>query len=140
MDNGIRFFLTNAIEHDAGLLCNVLKKFKRIDDYITKLLTSAQVLAIYESNKIIGVICFYCNDINSLTAYISLIVVDVDSKQKGIGGDLISSAILISKRKGFKFCRLEVNKDNIAAISFYGKNEFSVISEHADAFIMQKNI
>lgn len=140
MNNEIRLFLTDAIEHDAGLLCSVLKKFKKIDDYITKLFTSAQVVAIYESNKIIGVICFYCNDMSSLTAYISLIVVDDDSKRKGVGGVLISSAILISKRKGFKFCRLEVNKDNITAISFYGKNEFSVICEHADAFIMQKII
>ena len=80
-------------------------------------------------NEIKGFCSFYCNDTINKTAFLSIIVVSKTSQGNGIGHSLIEKMKTICKEKGMKNIKLEVNKNNHAAIDFYKKHGFSLISE-----------
>lgn len=139
MNDTIRF-LYEVIDDDLSLKYSILDSYKKIDDYISKLIEYATIISIRENNQIVGAICFYSNNQKNLIAYVSMIAVHADYRGKGIGDELLSFAIANCKRKGFVFCKLEVNKKNAKALALYNKNDFSIISESENVYLMQKKI
>lgn len=140
MSKGVNSFLREVIIHNPELNHSVLGRYKDVGLYIKKLVNNARVISIHEAGKIIGVIAFYCNNLEDSVSYISLIAVDVNNRGKGIGAELIDMALLVSKKKGFQCCRLEVEKSNTKAISLYVKKGFSILIEHENKCVMQKKI
>jgi len=62
--------------------------------------------------------------------YISVIVVDKQYRNRGIGAYLLKETIMIAKEKGCKKIVLDVDKDNITAQSLYKK--FGFVSYEED--------
>ena len=114
------------------------KRFK-ISAYVNKIYNSAEILFYKPDNEIGGLIAFYCNDNESRISYITLIVVLPQFQGKGIGLKLIDYAVSISLKRNMKKLRLEVNKNN-PAFNFYSNNNFNVVHETDESFIMEKSI
>ncbi len=87
----------------------------------TKFSKHATFITLSESEKEKGYIAFYCNDNESKTAFISMIVVGNEYQGLGFGYGLFNEACKVSKTNGMEFLKLEVNKNNVSAIRFYEK-------------------
>ncbi|EFE7294236.1 GNAT family N-acetyltransferase [Escherichia coli] len=140
MANDTLIFLSKVIQDDLNLKFSILNNYHKIDDYIQKLIEHATIISIRENGQVIGAICFYCNNQKDLIAYVSMIAVHIDHRGKGIGDELLSFAIANCRRKGFELCKLEVNKRNVRALTLYSKNDFSILSESENTYLMQKKL
>lgn len=102
------------------------------ENFAKKFLDNGIVLALKNSDEIVGFIAFYSNDSVKKISYISMIAVSPEHKRKGYGTKLIEAAVKSSKEKNMKYIRLEVNKNNINAISFYKYFGFIFLSEQTE--------
>lgn len=102
------------------------------ENFAKKFLDNGIVLALKNSDEIVGFIAFYSNDSVKKISYISMIAVSPEHKRKGYGTKLIEAAVKSSREKNMKYIRLEVNKNNINAISFYKYFGFIFLSEQTE--------
>ena len=103
-----------------------------IEDIATKFFMYATIAVLYQNNKIIGFISFYCNNTDNRTAFISLIAVLPEYTKKGFGKKLMEEAFEYCKNKEMKYIRLEVKKNNINALTFYQKFGFKIEKSETD--------
>ncbi len=125
------------IKHNIEQITNILNKFKfcleslktkdvDIKEIALKFLKYATIAVTYKDNEIIGFISFYCNDKQNKVAYISMIAVLPEHRQKGIGNKLIEEALEYCRKNEMKCIRLEVRKKNINVLDFYKKLGFEI--------------
>lgn len=95
-----------------------------LDEYCRKLASQASVILYFGSQKPLGMIAYYCNDLKAGFIYISSIVVDPEARHNGVGERLVRSVIDHGKSLGFQRCRLEVAASNLEAVRFYHKLGF----------------
>lgn len=96
---------------------NYAEIFKKIDQY-------AEFLVVYQDGDIAGYAAMYNNDLNSRTAYISMLGVREEYQGKHIGSQLMKACKENAQKKGMKAVRLEVFDSNKKAIGFYEKAGF----------------
>ena len=75
---------------------------------------------------------FYCNDHEGQEGYLSMIAVRSGYDGKGIGTRLLSHTEKVCREQGMSSLRLEVNKSNDPAVSFYRKNGFVYTGEQTE--------
>ncbi len=115
-------------------LAKTLKKSLTADDFGE----NDEILVYEENSSILGFICY-----SRLyeTVDILYIVVDHNSRRKGIGSKLVD---YLASIPGIEHIMLEVNKENTNAIEFYKKLDFNCIREiknyyeNADALVMER--
>lgn len=96
---------------------NYAEIFNKINQY-------ADFLVDYQDGDIAGYAAMYNNDLNSRTAYISMIGVREEYQGKHIGSLLMKVCKENAQKKGMKAIRLEVFDSNKKAIGFYEKEGF----------------
>ncbi|NDP61896.1 GNAT family N-acetyltransferase [Polaromonas sp.] len=107
------------------------------EDYLQKLSDKAECIVYYSPSGISGFVFFYCNDEKNFSSYISLLMVTCAERKKGVGAALIRSVLNFTKQKRFNYCRLEVRKENIAAIGLYKSMGFRSIEDRSDKYLME---
>lgn len=118
-------------EIDSDFLPRLSDKVS-IPDYARKLIKNANFFVASLDSAIIGVVAFYCNEINKKTAFISIIGVPLKYRAIGIGSRLIKVMIDQLKQMGFEKVDLETSGDSLALL-FYQKYNFEIIDK--DAYI-----
>ena len=125
---------------DASEILNLLHEFNTVfsppitskvdslESYAKKLSDNAFVY-VAKSSKILGFISFYANDLVSRTAYISFIGVHLEARKKRIGTKLLDMCCEKSKEQKMEYLKLEVQKENLNALSFYKKYGFIYLEE-----------
>lgn len=93
----------------------------------------------YQENPI-AYCAFYANNMDTKTAYISLIAVNPEYQHLHIGKKLLNHCFEIARMYGMRACSLEVKKNNFSAIRFYQANGFVFLSEREDSFLMKKEL
>ena len=111
-------------QFDSSSPTSISERVGSLAIYAQKLIKNAYNYCIEIDNQSIGFISFYAN--RSDTAYLSLLAVEENKKNHGIGSYMLEYAITVSKEKGMKRMRLEVHKQNSEAIRFYKKKQFMV--------------
>ena len=99
---------------------------------VEKLYASGEILVAYNT-QMLGYCAVYANDYKGWEGYISLICVESRFQNQHIGQGLLKSAFNLLINKGMRRVRLEVNKSNHRAISFYLKNHFTFTGEETDS-------
>lgn len=117
-------------------------RINNMEEYVYKIYINAKTIIVKnEKNEISGFCSFYCNDINKHLGYITLIAVEEKYKSQGIGSCLIKNAEKSAINNKMKFMKLEVNKNNKIAISFYNKNGYVYDSDaSSDTIYMKKKL
>lgn len=103
-----------------------------IDLISEKYAECAELIVAYYDGNPIGYIAYYCNDLDTLTAYITMVVVKNDFRGQGIATKMINYVLSDCKEHGFRICRLEVNNINTKAIRLYKKIGFEFESSASD--------
>ena len=106
-----------------------VKNQKIIFEMSNKFAANAEFYTAFDGDLPLGFIAFYCNDLESRTAFISMIIVCNNSQGLGVGSKLLNNSITACKKQNFEAIKLEVDKKNKKAIDFYEKKGFKRIKQ-----------
>lgn len=95
-----------------------------LDEYAKKILDKATLMIRRDNNTIVGMVIGYNNCICDDMAYISLVGVDSESRNKGIAKTLIKRFIADCKEKGIGKVHLYTDSTNVGAIRMYERLGF----------------
>lgn len=107
------------------------KTEKELIESIKKFLTYGDVIAARIDDKIIAMLNLYCNNTQTLEAYICDVYVFNEFRRQALAKKMMLEAIQICHNRKFKHIRLHVKEDNNAAISLYSSLGF-VNTENTD--------
>jgi ribosomal protein S18 acetylase RimI-like enzyme len=110
-----------------------------MDAYLAKLSDRAEILSDSVAGRCRGFVAYYCNDLATRRAYITLVLVDPRDRRVGLAVSLIACVLSIAKQRGFTSCRLEVSRSNQAAHEMYLSQGFRVIEERAGKYLSEIN-
>lgn len=96
-------------------------------EYVRKIQEKANLVMEWDDDELVGLVILYCNDRDSLSAYIPVLGVDSSYRGKGIAKKILQSAIQIVSARGFKTLKLKAN--NPIAIHLYKGQGFKEISQ-----------
>lgn len=108
-----------------------------LNTYLHKLGERAEILADTQADRCRGFVAFYCNDLASRQAYITLVLVAAQDRDTGLGRALVAGTLEICRQRGFATCRLEVRKDNAAALAIYRSLGFKLVEERASTSVLE---
>lgn len=108
-----------------------------IDEYLRKLMEKAEFVADHAQGRLRGLVAYYCNDVASHRAYISLVLVDPSDRGYGLGKALVNCVLEIAKRRGFATCRLEVGVRNHVAYAAYRVLGFTLVEERGNKHLLE---
>lgn len=117
---------------------NNTHRIENVDDYINKVVKNARIIAIQQGDDTVGFVAFYANDLKSGVAYITQILVVDEYRHLKFGKALLEAVEKTSREEGFSVLRLEVNKTNTNAMSFYEHHGFVRMDEKEHTYYMQK--
>ena len=107
------------------------------EEYLEKLADKAELLSHDSLDQCLGFVFFYCNDPAKYSSYITLLMVAQSSRKSGIGAALVRYVLTLTAQRGFKVCRLEVRKENAAAIKLYETMGFCQLEDRGDKYLME---
>jgi len=100
-----------------------------LEAYFDKLDARAEVVADTDAGRCRGFVAFYCNNVETRRAFITLVLVSPQDRGSGVGRSLVSRVLDICRERGFISCGLEVRSDNAAALALYEALGFVTVSE-----------
>ena len=103
-------------------------KVKTLFDLLIKLKLNQVISYLLVGSQLFDTI--YTPNIREDDYYISVIVVDQSYRNQGIGALMLSEATQIAKHKGCNKVVLDVNHENVVALSLYKKFGFKETSEY----------
>lgn len=95
-----------------------------LDVYLDKLLHRAEIITIRRHNRLHGFAAYYCNDLASRVAFLSMMAVAPEARGQGLGKALLEAVLAEARTRGFHACRLEVHPDNLVARQLYQRSGF----------------
>ena len=111
-----------------------------LNQYIGKIKNKSEIISHNIDGDCAGFVSFYCNDLASREAYITLVLTNPRFRGMHIAKNLVQAALASAKRRGFKTCALEVRNDNAAAIRLYASLGFSDYERTETSRIMKVSL
>lgn len=108
-----------------------------IDRYLAKLDAHAEIVSDSVSGRCRGCVAFYCNDLTTKQAFITLVLVDPRDRGAGLGRALVAFVLSVAKQRGFISCRLEVGKHNPRAYQMYLSLGFCVVEDRDRTYLLE---
>lgn len=102
-----------------GFFIPPLSSYVNILKYSQKLYAIAENYEAWHGTNLIGLVSIYLNDLQSQSAYISNVSVDMRYQNHGIARTLLSKAIAHGEEIGFHIVKLDVFRVNAKAINLY---------------------
>lgn len=103
-----------------------------IEGYLDKILFNAEFILSEQKGQVRGLVAYYCNDVETRGAYITMVCVGESFRNKKLGTSLAYAVLEYLRKKNFVQCELEVDKDNDAAYALYSKMGFRVVGDSID--------
>ncbi len=146
-DNNIIYQVKTANQNDVLShlkLCNdefipKLDKRVKLEDYSIKIHQNAITFEAWNKQELIGLIAAYFNQ-EQFFGYITNVSIGKEYMGKSIATKLLEMCINYSKINTYQNIILEVNKENIPAITFYKKYNFTELETKIDSLIMSLNL
>ena len=120
----------NALPNAYQLVWNHWKEIGRnlnddeMNSGIKKFLNQGHLICVVNNNRILAFLNLYCNNYDSLEAYVCNIYVLEEFRRLGLFAVIFKKAISMCKDKGFRTLALHVREDNFRAVEIYKKNGF----------------
>lgn len=107
--------------------------------FAKKQLEFGHFLVAYQKDEPCGYICFYSNDQETKTAFVSVIAVSGYGIGRGrLFSELISGAVRIAVREGMELVMIQVDRENLHAIRIYEKLGFEYIDEENEMGVLMR--
>lgn len=108
--------------------------------FAEKIFENSITFEAWHRDKLIGLISAYLNNLENRTGFITHVSVLQDYQKHGISSELLLQLENHAKTNNFAHIKLEVYKDNYAAIHIYSKHGYSQTARNKDFFVMKKEI
>lgn len=109
---------------------------KKINEYVEKILSLAEISLWTTSGKVEAIVATYANDPERNDAFITMVAVSPQHRKKGLAKSLIAATLSNLSARGFKRCSLEVRRGNTAAINLYHSIGFRGFDPSGDVLRM----
>lgn len=109
-----------------------------IESYAKKLFQYAQVYCLVSENQIFGMCAIYLNNVTE--GFITSFNVSKQSQNKGYGKILLQHVLYEAKQQNYTTITLEVDKNNVKAITFYKKNSFVIEREYENWLVLKAKL
>jgi len=106
--------------------------------YLNKVLHYAEIFEAWNQSELIGFIAVYLNRIETKTSFITYFATALNSRRQKVATQMLESLCSYAKEMNFCYIDLEVEKSNLAAITFYKKHNFVVKKLKSKTLYMQK--
>lgn len=101
--------------------------------YARKIIEKADLALENEDDHIVGLVVLYCNDEVGKRAYIPLVGVAAEYRNKGIAKKLMTRVIQIVRDRGFKV--IGIHSNNPIAVRLYQSLGFAVVESGERAYL-----
>lgn len=109
-------------------------------EYARKIVENGNLLLLKDEDWVVAFCSFYCNDLQSRTAFLSLIAVKSNVEKRGYGSKILEECERYCRSQGMKYLQLEVYSDNKNAVAFYKKNKFEIIKSNKEKLLLIKEL
>ena len=128
--------IRETLVHLSKLFFNDKNKNNKVIDKLSQKYSEfGNVIVIEIKDQPLGVCAFYTNDNIEKKAYLSLIAINNNYQNQGLGTLMLNKVKEISINEGMKYLLLEVDNNNKRAIAFYEKNDFVCLQENLNSSI-----
>jgi ribosomal protein S18 acetylase RimI-like enzyme len=127
-----------VIEACDEAFSNPVSRRPQYETLLGKIHAYGDFVAAYDREPM-GYVAMYANDLQSRTAYVSLLAVRPGCQGMGIGEGLMRAGLNLAKSRGMKAAKLEVKKDNHRAIRLYQRLGFVLLSDAAQDSVYMMN-
>ncbi len=144
--DSIRFEKLCTQNEIANTVCKIrdvkesLELRVNLNDYFEKLAENAENYIMAFEENTVAFASMYANDLETRTAFITLIACTEGNRDKGYGGKLLDFCIKKARENGMMKLRLEVARSNDAAIAFYQKHGMNIVGTSEKGYFMEKKI
>ncbi|MFL6717195.1 MAG: GNAT family N-acetyltransferase [Burkholderiaceae bacterium] len=101
--------------------------------YAKKITEHARIVGLRVDGTLVAFLAFYCNDLDSRLAYMSMLVVRSDYRGRGLAKRLVQQSLHHLTQEGFLVYRLEVGKEKSEAIALYRTMGFTETGQEREA-------
>lgn len=119
-----------------------LSSHSKLEEFVNKILLLGNVYAYFINEVLAGVICFYSNNLDTNTAYCSVLSVKDEFRRRGIANSLIDFYINFCCDRKIK--NITIHTNNKFALNLYLKKGFHVVNssytEGRERFFLKFNI
>ncbi len=115
--------LSHLTRCDKDFISNINKKIST-EDYSKKLFVNAMRFEAWDNEALVGLIAIYINKDNF--AYLTNVSIANNYRGQQIASELLRRCIKYTQEQKLAKIKLEVNKQNVAAIKLYEKYNFKV--------------
>lgn len=112
----------------------------RIDEYSGKLASLATHFCAFDGERLVGAFFCYCNDFDTMSAFLSAFCFLGDYRGKGYGKRLSEFAEAEIARMGFRSISLKVGVCNARSVALYKNIGFIVEKEENGWIVMKKDL
>lgn len=131
--NDVLLHLTNCSDSFVPPLITRIN----LNDYSEKIFKNAVTFEAWKDDELIGLIAIYFNMENHY-GFITNVSVIKKYSGAGLASELLKMCLEYAINHNSTELKLEVNKDNIIALNFYKKHNFTQISLENDSLIMNR--
>lgn len=111
-----------------------------LDAYLKKLDERADIVSESDGARCRGFVAFYCNNLVTRRAFVTLVAVAPQDRQSGLARTLVTRALDICRERGFVSCGLEVRADNAPALALYEGLGFETVSEQDGRRVLERTL
>lgn len=108
-----------------------------MDLYLAKLGSKSEIVLNCIGGRCRGFVAFYCNDMDTKKAFITLVLVDPRDRGLGLGQALIEFVLSVAKHRGFLSCQLEVSSKNQVAYKMYISQGFELVEDRGEMSLLE---
>jgi ribosomal protein S18 acetylase RimI-like enzyme len=105
--------------------------------YLDKLGAKAEIVSDSIGGRCRGFVAFYCNNMDTKKAFITLVLVDPRDRGLGLGKALMEFVLSVAKHRGFIACGLEVSKNNQVAYNMYLSQGFQLVEDRGEMCLLE---
>lgn len=129
--------IRTLIREEQARQSNRFVEGAELEAYLRRLDERAEVVDDVAAGRLRGFVAFYCNNLATRQAYITLVLVAPPDRSTGLGRTLVTRVLDTCRERGFATCRLEVRADNLAALAMYQALGFSTVEERDGKHLME---
>jgi len=108
-----------------------------MDTYLAKLGEKAEIVSDSVGGRCRGFVAFYCNDMDTKKAFVTLVLVDPRDRGSGLGKALMEFVLSVARHRGFKSCLLEVSRRNQVAYTMYLSQGFHLVENRGEMHLLE---
>lgn len=109
-------------------------------EYLEKIDKNAVFEKYFANNNLAGFLAYYCNNIETKQAFLTLLLVDEDYRGMGVAQELMNRVKNIAKQKGFTRINLQVSLYNPNGIKLHKKLGYLEEYRDKDSIFMYLNV